>query len=161
MQHCYLSRIAHVTSRHRDRFSQIVGSFPTKHRRYVRILSAGSDYFAGMLSSVLAPIPHKEWMSSVISIATAVHFDIARIIGKLPFVLVTKNIGVAGLRQQPVKEFDVTRVKTMIEVVVARMMKNEHAAFLQQRFVSIEIEVIAERHHLHEQRVQNRIDVIW
>ena len=39
-------------------------------------------------------------------------------------------------------------------------MNDQHAAFLEQRLVAIEIEVITQTHHLNEQRIQNRIDVV-
>src|ERR1044072_4121556 len=137
MKHCDLRRIAHVTSGHRNRLGEIVRSFPAKHCRHVRILSPCSDYFAYMLSSILAPVPHEEWMSAVICIAPPVHLDIARIISKLSFIFVTEHIGVACFRKQPIKELNVTRRKTMIEVVVAREMEDQHATLLQQRLVSM------------------------
>ena len=40
------------------------------------------------------------------------------------------------------------------------MVNDHHAALFQQRLVAIQVEVIAERHHLHQQRIQNRIDVV-
>src|SRR5438105_5305978 len=51
-------------------------------------------------------------------------------------------------------------MKVVIELVVTRMMNDQYAAFLEQRLVSIEIEVIAETHHLDQQRIQNRINVV-
>src|SRR5712691_4383118 len=51
-------------------------------------------------------------------------------------------------------------MKIVIELVVARMMNDQHAAFLEQRLIAIKVEVIAKAHYLHEQRIQNRIDVV-
>ena len=48
----------------------------------------------------------------------------------------------------------------MVELVVAGVVEYEHAAFFQQRLVAVHVEVVAERHHLHEQRIQNRVDVV-
>src|SRR2546421_10749851 len=52
-------------------------------------------------------------------------------------------------------------MKVVIEFVVTGMMNDQHAAFFQQRLVAIEIEVIAEPHYLDQQRIQNRINVVW
>ncbi len=51
-------------------------------------------------------------------------------------------------------------MKIVVELVKARMRDDHHAAFSQQRLVPVHIEVIPERHHLHEQRIQCRIDVV-
>ncbi len=51
-------------------------------------------------------------------------------------------------------------MKIVIELIKARMRDDHHSAFPQQRFVPVHVEVIAERHHLNEQRIQRRVDVI-
>ena len=51
-------------------------------------------------------------------------------------------------------------MKFRVEFVETRMRDNHRAAFSQQRFVAIHIEMIAESHHLHENRIERGIDVI-
>jgi hypothetical protein len=51
-------------------------------------------------------------------------------------------------------------MKLMIEVVVTRVLENHDPTFLQQRFVPIKVEVVSERHHLDEQWIKNRINVV-
>ena len=48
----------------------------------------------------------------------------------------------------------------MVKLVKTRMRNDHHAALSQQRLVAVHIEVIPERHHLHEQRIERRIDVV-
>src|SRR6266571_7339341 len=102
-----------------------------------------------MLAAILAPVPHEEWMRAVVSVAAAIHLDVAWIIGELAFVFLTQVKGVARFWQQAIEEFDVARMMFVIELVVAWVMNDQHAAFSQQRLIAIEIEVIAESHHLH------------
>src|ERR1041385_7738618 len=147
MQHRDLSRVAHITPRHRDRFRQIVRTLPTEYPRHVRILRTRGDYSPNMLTPILTPVPHEKRMRTVIRVTAPVHLDITRIVRKLALVLLTQRERVARLRQQPVEKLDVARVKLVIEFVVARMMEDQHAAFLQQRLVAIKVEVITERHY--------------
>src|SRR5262245_10656584 len=121
----------------------------------MRVLSASDDHSTYVLASILAPVPHEEWMSAVVSIATPIHFNVARIVGKLLFVLLAQHKSVACFRQQAIEKLDVARVKAMIKFVVARVVQDQHAALLEQRLVAIEIEVIAKPHYLHQQWIQN------
>src|SRR5215471_20968266 len=107
------------------------------------IFRAGRDYPAHVLPPVFAPVPHEKRMGPVIRVAATIHLDIAWIIGKLSLVFLTQVEGVTRLRQQTIKELDVTGMKIMIEFVVAGMMNYERAAFFQQRLVAIKVEVIA------------------
>src|SRR6185295_18284098 len=72
MQHCDLGGTTHEAAGHRNRLRQIVGAVPTQHCRNVCVLSASCDHLADMLAAVFAPVPHKERMSPMISIATPV-----------------------------------------------------------------------------------------
>ncbi len=51
-------------------------------------------------------------------------------------------------------------MKIMVKFVKAWMRNDHHAALPEQRLVAIHIEVIPERHHLHQQWVQSRINVV-
>src|ERR1700730_5016522 len=51
-------------------------------------------------------------------------------------------------------------MKIVIEFVVTGVMYDENAALFQQWLVSIKIEVITKRHHLYQQRIEDRIDVV-
>ena len=126
----------------------------------MRILCAGDDDFAHMLATVFAPVPHKERVRAMISVPPAIHLDIAGVVGELLFVFFAQHEGVPGFREQTIKELDIARVEFVIEFVIAGMLHDQDAAFLQQRFVAIKIEVITERHHLDQQRIENRIDVV-
>src|ERR1044072_6085687 len=113
-----------------------------------------------MLPSILTPVPHEKRMRAVIRMSAPVHLDITRIVRKLALVLLTQRKCIARLRQQSMEKLDVARMKLVIEIVVARMMQDQHAAFLEQRLVAIEVEVITERHHLDQQRIQYRVNVV-
>jgi len=58
------------------------------------------------------------------------------------------------------KKLDVRSMKIVIEFVKTRMRNDHHAAFSEQRLIAIHVEVVPERHHLNQQRIQRRIDVI-
>ena len=51
-------------------------------------------------------------------------------------------------------------MKIVIELVVAWVMNDQHAALLQQGLIAIKVEVITQAHYLHQQRIQDRINVI-
>src|SRR6185295_19934448 len=103
----------------------------------MRGLGAGRDHFSDMLAAVFTPVPHEERMRAVVSIATPVHLDVARIVCKLTLVLLAQRESIASLWQQTIKELDIARMKIVIELVEAGMMHDHHAAFFQQRFVAI------------------------
>ncbi len=96
----------------------------------------------------------------MVGVAAAVHFDVGRVCREFALVFFAKVKGVTRFGQQPVEELDVRRVKIMVELVKARMRYHHHAPFPQQRLVPVHIKVVPERHHLHQQRVQGRIDVV-
>ena len=54
MKHCYLSVPAHVRSGHRDRFGQVVRSFPAEHFGDVGVFGPGDDDLSDMLAAVLS-----------------------------------------------------------------------------------------------------------
>jgi len=79
MKHCYFGISAHVTAAHGDGFGQVISAFPTEHFGDVRVFRSGDDDLSDVLTAVFAPVPHKEWMRSVIGVAAAVHLNVSRI----------------------------------------------------------------------------------
>ena len=126
----------------------------------MRVFRPRRDNLADVLATVFPPVPHEKRMRAVVGVAAAVHLHVTRVVRKLLFILIAQHERVPRLRQQAIEELDIARVKFVIKLVVARMMNDQHAAFLQQRLVAIEVEVITEAHHLNEQRVEDGIDVV-
>ena len=96
----------------------------------------------------------------MVCVPTTIHFYVAGIVRKLTLILLAQYKCIPCFRKKSIEELDIARVEIMIEVVITGVMNDHHAPFFEQRFVSIEIEVITERHHLNEQGVENRIDVV-
>ena len=96
----------------------------------------------------------------MIGVPAAVHLNIARIVGKLPFILFAQHKCIPGFWQETIEEFDIAGMEFVIEFVITGVMDNEHATLLEQRLLPIKIEVITEPHHLNQKRVQNGIDVV-
>ena len=88
------------------------------------ILGAGRDYFAHVLTPILAPVPHEKRVRTVIGVAAAIHLDIAGVIGKLPLILVAQDVRIARLREQAIKKLDVTRMEVMVKLVGARVVQD-------------------------------------
>ena len=86
------------------------------------VFGAGYYDLADVLPAVLAPVPHEERMRAVIGVAAAVHFDVGGVVGEFALVLFAQKECVARFGQQPMKKFDVRRVKVVIEFVEARML---------------------------------------
>src|SRR5688572_24367445 len=97
----------------------------------------------------------------MVGVTTAIHFDIAWIVCKLTFVFIPKHERIAGLREKTIEELDVAWMKPVIKIVVAGVMNDQDTTLFQQRFVSIEIEVIAKAHYLYKQWIKNRVNVVW
>ena len=96
----------------------------------------------------------------MVRVSLPIHLDVAGVCGKLLLVLLPKRERVVRLGQQAVEELDITRVERRIEVVVARVAENEHAAFAYERLAAIEVEEVPRPHHLDEKRVQDRVHVV-
>jgi hypothetical protein len=56
-----------------------------------------------------------------------------------------------------VHELDVRRVLLVVELVGAGVQHDHGAALLHHRLPLVEVEQVAVRHHLHEQRVEVRV----
>ena len=126
-----------------------------------RVVGADDDHAADLLAAALAPVPHEERVRAVVRVAAPVHLDVARVVGELVLVLLLERVRVAGLGQEPVEELDVARVVHRIELVRARVRDDHDAAVAQERLVPVHVIEVAERHHLHEQRVERlRVHVV-
>ena len=67
---------------------------------------------------------------------------------------------VARLGEHVVDEIDVRRVLLLVELVGARVRDDHRAALLHEGRAPVHVEEVPLRHHLHEQRVQERVHVV-
>src|SRR5438128_1940028 len=58
------------------------------------------------------------------------------------------------------KKLYVARMEIMVEFVKTRVRQDQCSALPQEWFVAEHVEVITKRHHLHEQRIQRRVNVV-
>src|SRR6185369_7279078 len=88
------------------------------------------------------------------------HLYVCGICREFALVFFAKIKRVSRLWQQPVEKLDIAWMKIVIKLVKARMRDDHHSAFSQKRLVAKHVEVITESHHLNEERIQRRIDVV-
>ena len=159
VEHRNFGGAADVAFGHVDGFGQRGGAFPAEHFRDVGVVRNHDD-FVHVFAPVFAPVPHEEWMRAVIGVAAAVHLDVVWIVCELFFVLCAQLKAVFRFRQKAMKKLDVTGMERRIEIVVARVRQDQHTALLHHGFVPVHVEEVAGAHHLHEDRIQNGIDVV-
>ena len=145
---------------HFERLIHRGGALPTHDVGRGRIFRTDDDHFAHVCPAVLPPVPHVERMHSVVGVPVPVHLDVLRVVSELGLVLLLKDEGVGCLRQNPMEELDVRRMMPRVEIVVERVRQDQHSIFLDHRHAAIHVVEIAERQHLYQERVENRVDVV-
>src|SRR5215212_3782265 len=93
--------------RHRQRLVHTGGRIPAKARGGLLPLCADDDHLAEVLTPLLAPVPHVEWVDAMVRPIRAVEVAVARIIGELRLESALELKGVARLRQQAMEELDI------------------------------------------------------
>src|SRR5580700_3868073 len=156
----YLGGATELRCRHRDRFIERVGRFPSKPCRDFRLLASRCDHAPDVLPRRFAPIPHVERMHAVVRVAVAVHVDVGGVARELAFESFLELDRISGFGQASMKKLDVTRMMLGMKFVAQRMTDDHRAAFAHQRLVPIHIEQVAEASALHEHRIHDRVDVV-
>ena len=96
----------------------------------------------------------------MVGVAGPVQVHVGRVLGELALVLLLQHLRVAGLGQEPVEELDVARVKHRVEAVRAGVGDDQRPALLDERLAPVEVEEVPPGHELHQERVQDRVDVV-
>jgi hypothetical protein len=149
-----------AVARHEQRLVERPRRLVPEELRDVVVVRPDDDDAPHVLAPGLAPVPHVERVSRVVRVALPVHLDVRGVVGELLLVLLVHLDRVARLREHVVHELDVRSVVLLVELVGARMKHDHRAALLHERLAPVEVEQVPLRHHLHEQRVQERVHVV-